>query len=164
MAPEVSPDDPRFGPWLQGYYRILDSALWDKRAPCVYLVAEARQQRIRYVGMSKNRMRERWRESPAIDHETGRQIGYQLFHSQCWRLIEAEFSRGGASEYEVRCLSGSQIGIVLSRLGPPLSHLADINGDAESQAASVERWMCNNSSATLVPWNMAMTSYKRGGH
>ncbi|MFC7459403.1 hypothetical protein [Hydrogenophaga defluvii] len=113
--------------------------------------------------MSKNRMRDRWRESPAIDHDTGEQIAHQLFHSQCWRQIETEFSQRGALEYEVRCLSGAQIGIALRRLGQPLSDLADANVDAESQAAAIERWICSNSSATLVPWNMAMTSYKRAG-
>lgn len=158
----VPPDDARFGPWLQGRYRILDNALWSKLAPCVYMVAAAREQQIRYVGMSRNRMRDRWRESPAIDHETGKQIEHQLFHSQCWRQIEAEFARKGPSEYEVRCLSGAQIGEVLNRLGAPLSQLAVLNDAAESQAAAVERWMCSHSSPTLVPWNVAMASDKRG--
>jgi hypothetical protein len=157
----VPPTDGRFGPWLQAKYSVLNQSLWGDRTPCMYFVAGRHDQVIRYVGISRNRMRDRWRESPALDNETGISIGSQLFHSQCWRHIEAEFNTTGAAEYEVRCINGRDLRDLIERLGPPVSGFAVLGDDAEGIAAAVERWMCNNRSARLVSWNVAMTGRKR---
>lgn len=155
----VPTDDQRYGPWLQGRYRVLDKNLWSERAPCLYLVAGERDKHIRYVGISRNRMKDRWRESPAIDHETGNRIEHQLFHSQCWRQIEAEYLRERTVGYEVRCVLGKRLTHVLSRLGQLPAELT--TDDSEAIVTAVERWICGHSSETLVPWNIAMTTGKR---
>lgn len=62
----------RIGPWLQAKYDILNAKVWGDRVPCLYLVAGA-DGVIRYVGISINRMKDRWRESPALDAETSAQ-------------------------------------------------------------------------------------------
>lgn len=156
----VPSTDSRYGPWLQANYSVVNSTLWGAREPCMYLVAGQRDGIIRYVGISRNRMRDRWRESPALDHETGAKIENQLFHSQCWKYIESELINKHVTEYEVRCIGGQELRKVLENLGPPLSAFAALGDDYEGIAASIERWMCNNRSHRLVSWNVAMTARK----
>lgn len=148
----------RIGPWLQASYEVLNSKVWEERIPCLYLVAGA-DGVIRYVGISRNRMKDRWRESPAYDAITMERLPEnQLFHSQCWKHIEREFTTSGASQYEVRCINGSKLLGLLQRLGPPLSAFVALQGDGEGIVAGVERWICNNQSPRLATWNVAMTA------
>ena len=147
----------RIGPWLQAKYDILNNPVWEARNPCLYLVAGG-DGVIRYVGISRNRLKDRWRVSPAHDAETMERLPEnQLFHSQCWKHIERESSAKPASTYEVRCIDGATLLPVLERLGPPLSAFAALRGDGEGIVAGVERWMCNNQGPKLVSWNVAMT-------
>lgn len=148
----------RIGPWLQAKYSILDEQAWKKRSPCLYLVAGG-DGVIRYVGISRNRMKDRWRTSPAYDAETMVRLAEnQLFHSQCWKHIERESEQDPTASYEIRCITGDDLLPVLERLGPPLSGFAALKGDGEGIAAAVERWICNNKSSQLVSWNVAMTT------
>jgi hypothetical protein len=148
----------RIGPWLQAKYDILDTATWRERTPCLYLVA-GNDGIIRYVGISRNRLADRWRVSPALDAETMAPLAEgQLFHSQCWKQIELEATRAPGSTYEVRCISGVTLLPLLTRLGPPLSGFSALGSDAEGIVAGVERWLCNNRSSELVSWNVAMTT------
>lgn len=147
----------RIGPWLQAKYEIINRVVWEARNPCLYLVAGA-DGVIRYVGISRNRLKDRWRISPAHDAETmDRLPENQLFHSQCWKHIENEYSRNPSSAYEIRCIDGDALLPVLEKLGPPLSAFAALQGDGEGIVAGVERWMCNNKGPRLVTWNVAMT-------
>lgn len=148
----------RVGPWLQAEYAILNKAVWEVRAPCLYLVAGA-DGVICYVGISRNRLKDRWRVSPAHDAQTmARLPDKQLFHSQCWKHIERESGQGAAQGgYEVRSIDGASLLPLLERMGPPLSAFAALRGDGEGIVAGVERWMCNNQQAKLVAWNVAMT-------
>lgn len=147
----------RIGPWLQAKYRILNSVAWEARTPCLYLVAGA-DEIIRYVGISRNRMKDRWRTSPAYDAETMVRLPEnQLFHSQCWKHVERESTERPGSTFEVRCITGENLLPVLQRLGPPLSAFTALHGDGEGIVAGVERWLCNSKSAQLVSWNVAMT-------
>lgn len=147
----------RIGPWLQAKYDILNAKVWGDRVPCLYLVAGA-DGVIRYVGISRNRMKDRWRESPALDAETSAQWPEkQLFHSQCWKHIELENANNPSMTYEVRCISADALLPLLERQGPPLSALTALRGDGEGIVAAVERWLCNNKGADLVTWNVSMT-------
>lgn len=147
----------RIGPWLQANYDILNKSMWEARNPCLYLVA-GNDSVIRYVGISRNRLKDRWRVSPAYDSETMIRLPEnQLFHSQCWKHIEREYSSKIEQTYEVRCIDGASLLNVLERLGPPLSAFAALRGDGEGIVAGVERWLCNNKSENLVSWNVAMT-------
>ena len=146
----------RIGPWLQAKYSVMDHAAWDTKAPCLYLVAGS-DNLIRYVGISRNRMRDRWRTSPAYDAQTKARLPEnQLFHSQCWKHIERE-SAEGTHEFHVRCITGKNLLPVLARIGPPMSAFPASGADPETTVNAVERWLCNNKSAQLVSWNTAMT-------
>ena len=148
----------RVGPWLQAEYDILDRVLWKARMPCLYLVA-GNDGVIRYVGISRNRLADRWRISPALDAETMTPLADgQLFHSQCWTRIEKEVELVPGSTYEVRCIDGTRLLPVLAKLGPPLVAFTAFGNDGEGMVAGIERWMCNNRTPQLVPWNVAMTS------
>jgi hypothetical protein len=147
----------RIGPWLQANYDILNKPIWEARNPCLYLVS-GNDEIIRYVGISRNRLKDRWRVSPAYDAETMVRLPEnQLFHSQCWKHIEREYSSKAGHTYEVRCIDGQSLLPVLERLGPPLSAFAALRGDGEGIVAGVERWLCNNKSESLLSWNVAMT-------
>lgn len=148
----------RIGPWLQAKYEILDARVWEARTPCLYLVA-GNDSVIRYVGISRNRMKDRWRVSPAYDADTMTKLPTnQLFHSQCWKHIERESSARPDSTYEIRSITGEVLLALLERLGPPLSAFAALRGDGEGIVAGVERWLCNNKGPNLVSWNVAMTA------
>lgn len=148
----------RIGPWLQADYDILDERKWKERNPCLYALA-ADDGVIRYVGISRNRMADRWRESPALDAETMQLLPKrQLFHSQCWKHIQQEVATRPSRTYEVRCIDGMRLSQELTRLGPPVSGFAALGSDAEGIVAAVERWMCNNRNQHLVRWNSAMTA------
>lgn len=148
----------RIGPWLQARYDIVNETVWRDRTPCMYLVSGT-DGHIRYVGISRNRLADRWRVSPAYDADTMTKLTErQLFHSQCWKHIERESSESPGSRFEVRCISGEKLLSVLKRLGPPLAAFTALEGDGEGIVAGVERWMCNNKGAQLVSWNVAMTA------
>ena len=154
----VRAGDSRKGPWLPARFDILNNEAWSRRSPSLYLVAGS-DGVIRYVGISRNRVKDRWRVSPAYDAATMRRLDRdQLFHSQCWKHVEREYAAFPAGNYEVRCITGDQLVSVLTRLGPPISGLTVLAGDGEGIAAAVERWLCNNQSSRLVSWNVAMTA------
>jgi len=71
--------------------------------------------------------------------------------------MEAEMEKASGMTYEVRCIDGASLTDLLRRLGPPVSGFAVLAGDHEGVVASVERWICNQQTASLVPWNKAMT-------
>jgi len=113
---------------------------------------------IRYVGISRNRLKDRWRTCPAYDAMTMTRLARdQLFHSQCWKHIEREITAQLSTWYEVRAITGHSLGTLLQRIGPPLSAFTALGDDSEGIAAAVERWLCNKQSERLVPWNAAMT-------
>lgn len=148
----------RIGPWLQGNYNILDESAWKSQGACLYLV-RASDSVIRYVGISRNGLKHRWRTSPAYDAETMIRLpSNQLFHSQCWQHIERESQSSPDITFEVRAIGAPALVPVLESLGPPLSAFAVFRDDGESIVASVERWLCNHSSSQLVSWNVAMTA------
>lgn len=147
----------RIGPWLPARYEVLDPVTWQARVPCLYLVV-GREGGIRYVGISRNRLKDRWRISPAFDAETMQRLPQnQLFHSQCWKHVERESQQDRLASFEVRSIDAGTLLPVLERLGPPLSAFTALRGDGEGIVAGVERWMCNNRSAMLATWNVAMT-------
>ncbi len=147
----------RIGPWLQGDYEIVNESAWHSKGACLYMV-QASDSVIRYVGISRNGLKHRWRTSPAYDAETMFKLPKnQLFHSQCWKHIESESSASPGITFEVRAISAESLVPVLEQIGAPLSAFVVLKDDGESVVAGVERWLCNNSSSQLVSWNVAMT-------
>jgi hypothetical protein len=146
----------RIGPWLQAEYEVIDQVQWKSKGACLYLVSGS-DAKIRYVGISRNGLKHRWRTSPAYDAETMRRLPEnQLFHSQCWKHIEAETKSDPQARFEVRSIAANPLLKVLESIGPPLSAFTALRDDGESVVAGIERWICNNSSNDLARWNSAM--------
>jgi hypothetical protein len=152
----------RIGPWLPAQYEIIDELAWRHKEACLYLVCGS-DSNVRYIGISRNGLKHRWRTSPALDAETLEKLpANQLFHNQCWKHIEAESRLIPGMSYEVRVITARKLNEVLEKLGEPLSAFCLLRDDGESLVASVERWLCNRSSATLASWNRAMTGKNQG--
>lgn len=152
-----NPSDARIGPWLQADYTVVNESAWKEAGACLYLVRTS-DGHLRYVGISRNGVKHRWRTSPAYDAETMSKLPKnQLFHSQCWRHIETAWQRNPSVDIEVRSIQHSALVQVLSRLGPPLSGFLALDGDGEGICAGVERWLCNRSEGEFLAWNTAMT-------
>ncbi len=152
-----NPRDARIGPWLRGEYDVLNEQVWRSKGACLYLVRSS-DGHIRYVGISRNGVKHRWRTSPAYDAVTMERLPKdQLFHSQCWRHIEAASKANPALIFEVRAISHLALAKVLSSLGAPLSGFLVLEDDGEGMCAGVERWLCNRSHGDFISWNTAMT-------
>lgn len=148
--------DKRIGPWMQANYTVMNSGLWAERRPCLYMVQSG--DAIRYVGISKNRLKDRWRLSPAYDAHSGLKLPEnQLFHSQCWPHVEAEFQTHSGTLVEVRAIQAPALGRALKAIGDPLAAFAAFADDEQSMVACMERWFCNRSCEKLATWNVAMT-------
>lgn len=147
----------RIGPWLQAEYDVVDQVEWQSKGACLYMVG-ANDGYVRYVGISRNGLKHRWRTSPAYDADTMQRLPKnQLFHSQCWKPLEAETKSSPGVFYEVRSIKAAALVKILEVLGPPLSAFAVLRDDGESVVAGVERWICNHRSNDLARWNIAMT-------
>ena len=153
-----NPNDSRIGPWLQGKYEVLDESKWREKGACLYIVAGS-DSNIRYVGISRNGLKHRWRTSPAYDAVTMNKLSKnQIFHSQCWKNIERESLNNPNVTFEVRCISAEQIKSIHHQLSSQISSLViAFKEDGESIVAGIERWLCNNNSVDFLPWSVAMT-------
>src|SRR3954452_9196915 len=106
----------RVGPWLPARYQIIDPLAWGDKQACLYLACGS-DSNMRYVGISRNGLKHRWRTSPAFDAETLERLPVnQLFHSQCWKHIEAESRSIPGISYEVRVITASKLSFVLEEL------------------------------------------------
>ena len=152
-----NPKDARIGPWLQARYSVVNESAWRDKGACLYLV-RSNDGPVRYVGISRNGVKHRWRTSPAYDAATMTRLSEdQLFHSQCWRHMEAAALRAPSFSVEVRSIQHRPLATELARLGAPLSGFLALGDDGESMCAAVERWLCNRSEAEFLDWNTAMT-------
>lgn len=150
----------RIGPWLQASYSILNERIWKSPGACLYFV-RGEDKRIRYIGISRNGVKHRWRLSPALDAKTMQPLQrHQLFHSQCWKHIEIEYQKIPNSKFEVRVIEAVGLIKIISKIGGPLSGFLPLEGDDEGLVAAVERWLCNRRSDELAVWNSAMTFKK----
>jgi hypothetical protein len=143
----------RIGPWLQADYSVLDDVKWRSKGACLYLVT-GDDSRIRYVGISRNGLKHRWRTSPAFDAETMvRLANDQLFHSQCWRHMEREAEGNARAVFEVRSIAAPELVGTLRTFRHPISALTALQDDGEAVVSAVERWLCNQ---RVPAWNVAM--------
>jgi len=94
------PNDARRGPWLSGKFRFVDEKLWEETSPCIYFVRNATKE-IKYVGISLNRLKDRWRLSPAYDTDLNPLNRKELFHSQCWPRICSDHRSGLSNKYTI---------------------------------------------------------------
>ena len=84
--------DGRFGPWrYEADYAVLNKGTWSSLGEVLYFVTD-RLGRVRMVGQSSGRLKDRWRESPMHDVASRAHLGSKaLFHSTAWRAIEEGF-------------------------------------------------------------------------
>jgi len=156
---DVSKGPQAGGPFLRARYEILDEAAWEVSRPYLYMVA-GDDQVILYVGISRNRLQDRWHLFTGYDARTGALLaGKQLYHRECWPDFESENATNAQSSYEVRCIDGPCLAQVLHRLGLPLSDIGVFGRSDESVISGVERWMSR--SVELAPWNQNMARSRR---
>jgi len=154
----VPATDARHGPWLQAQFEVLDPDFWKAGGPCLYLVT-GQDGALRYVDISRNGLKHRWRLSPALDAASGEPLRErQLFHSQCWKHIEAECKQDSQARFTVHGLGERALIEALRTLEDPVRHLAELDEDGETVTAAIERWICNRASDSLARWNVAMTA------
>lgn len=159
---ERNPRDGRIGPWLRAKYSVVNETAWRHKGACLYLAKHGTGP-IRYVGISRNGVKHRWRTSPAYDANTMNRLPEdQLFHSQCWRHMQAAAATNPSLDVEVRTVTHGSLAAELARLGPPLSGFLALGDDGEGMCAAVERWLCNRSEGAFLSWNTAMTG-RAGG-
>lgn len=84
---------PRFGPWqFEAVFTELESKTWQREGEVIYFVTDS-QQRLRLVGESSRRLKDRWRVSPMHDVATRAPLCRKaLFHSTAWGAIERGIS------------------------------------------------------------------------
>jgi len=151
------PKDGRRGPWLSARYTVTNEAAWKRKGSCIYFVKDSTGI-LRYVGISLNKMDDRWRTSPAYTEDDKLLPGDELFHSQCWPKI-CEHARNGKSDnYQVSVLSGIELIEILRPVSHDLSHLSFLHKDPEIVVTVLELWICKYGHVTL--WNKALTGGK----
>lgn len=107
----------RFGPWqFEAVFKELDGDTWLREGEVIYFVTD-HQQRLRLIGESSRRLKDRWRLSPMHDVATRAPLGRKaLFHSTAWGAIE----RGIAAEappFTVRALFRDDLEGLLTQHG-----------------------------------------------
>ena len=150
------PKDGRRGPWLSAKYQVLDQAIWFRKTSCIYFLRDA-QKNLRYVGISLNRLEDRWRTSPAYTMDDVLLPGDELFHSQCWPKLCEHARAGNGGTYLVSVLSGAELIQLLAPLEHKLSHLAVFSEDPEIIVTVLELWICKYGNGL---WNKALTGGK----
>lgn len=151
------PEGGRKGPWLSAKYTVLDDVTWRRKGSCIYFVRDS-SSILRYVGISLNKLNDRWRTSPAYCNKDVLLSGDELFHSQCWPKICEHAQAGNKDTYEVSTLSGFELIDLLRTLDHELSHLSFLHKDPEIVVTVLELWICKYGYITL--WNKALTGGK----
>lgn len=144
------PAGPRRGPWYSCNYEVVDQNLWKKREECIYFVKDG-EGVLRYVGISVNRLADRWRSSPAYDKNLKSLNRNELFHSQCWPEICSHHSFAKPSGYSISVLHGGSLLPALSKLNHPLSCLSKFTDDPEMAVIALEVWFVKRFEKQL--WN-----------
>jgi hypothetical protein len=108
---------PRFGPWqYEAVFCELDGKTWQREGEVIYFVTD-KQQRLRLVGESSRRLKDRWRMSPMHDVATRAPLGRKaLFHSTAWGAIERGISRE-APPFTVSALFREDLARLLAQHG-----------------------------------------------
>jgi hypothetical protein len=135
----------------------LDRDAWEKRAPCLYLVRGS-DDGFRYAGISKNRLKDRWRLSPAYDETGSRSHGVNHhFHSRCWPEMEIEFERKPRPHFEVRVAFVPVLRALLARAADQRSEIPLLSRFDDAVPAAIENWLRRNRRVTFgvsfLPWN-----------
>ena len=155
--PMAKANDCRIGPWHAPIYEVLDEAAYRRSGECLYFLLDGGGC-LRYVGESKNRLRDRWRTPPALCAETGVSLGNPfLFHNRAWRHLEhALKSDPACGPFEVRVLLKSELTEQLRQVSEG-QRLIDSTTRAAGKHLSkvVETWICAQHAVCEGIWNVA---------
>ena len=151
------PKNARRGPWLSATYSVLDQSAWERKAPCIYFLTDSSKV-LRYVGISLNKLDDRWRKSPAFTESDVKLPGHELFHSQCWHQLASADDERFPPPFDVSVLSGKDVLDLLANLDHELSSLAVCKRDPDIVVTVLELWICKYGHSTL--WNKALTGGK----
>jgi hypothetical protein len=149
------PTDPRIGPWHYcPDYHVLDEKVWTQLGEVLYFVTDSHK-RVRLVGQSAKKLKDRWRTSPMFDVNTHAPLGKKsLFHSSAWPAIEAGFDKGDSSQFTLSAIFRPELQNQCLLLGGPfLALLEKPETDLRRLAYHVEQWVCSLSNEGLDLWN-----------
>lgn len=150
----------RYGPWrYQARFDLLDRVAWGRRGEVLYFATDA-QARVRLVGESSTRLKDRWRETPMHEVVTRAPLGeHALFHSTSWPAIESAFDAGERPPFTVSALFRPELEAVCDRVGGALAAAAALpRTERHGLAWHVESWVCTlKKSAGLPLWNVMKT-------
>ena len=144
------PEGSRKGPWYEANYDIFDDEMWSLKRCCLYFVKDEKEE-LKYIGISRNGLKQRWRLSPAFDLNKNQLQEKKLFHSQCWPPICDEKKRGGNLNYTISVIHDSELFMVLEESYHQLSGLASLKNYPEIVIEAMEKWFILNFNDSL--WN-----------
>lgn len=144
------PSGPRRGPWYSTEFLVHDQTLWKRREECIYFVRDSIGE-LKYVGISVNRLADRWRSSPSYDQDLQPLNRNELFHSQCSPQICLHHSFENPSKYQVSVLHGRKLLKVLGEIEHPLSCFSKFIEDPEMAVIALEVWFVKRFNQQL--WN-----------
>lgn len=151
----TKPTDPRIGPWHYcPDYQVLDERVWNQLGEVLYFVTDSLG-KVRLVGESAKRLKDRWRTSPMFDIKTSAPLGRRsLFHSSAWPAIEAGFGLGDSSQFTIHAIFRPELQeLCLAMGGPFMALLEKPETDRYRLAYHVEQWVCSLSAQGLNLWN-----------
>ena len=144
------PKDSRKGPWLQGRYEVIDEKLWRERKPCLYFLTKDNGE-LKYVGISVNKIKDRWRTSPAFDVNEKPLNRNEMFHDRCWPHMCDAKKAGSNDTYVVSIIHDTELVEVLSTINHEISGLSVFKNDPEIAVIAMEVWFIKHLQGQL--WN-----------
>ena len=117
----------------------IDSKLWREMKPCLYFLTGDNGE-LKYVGRSVNRIKDRWRTSPAYDVFGNLLNRKEMFHSQCWRHMCDAKKAGSNDIYVVSVIHDVALVELLSNINHEISGLKVFKNDPEIAVIALEVW------------------------
>ena len=140
------PAGARRGPWYSGEYSFIDKETWGKNSPCIYFVFNDSDD-LKYVGISQNKLKDRWRLSPAYSSSLVSLNRKEIFHSQCWPQICAQYNEGYKGGYLISVVHAIDLPNLMSKIG----HSNGSKENIEVDISMLETWFIKNYGKQL--WN-----------
>lgn len=144
----------RFGPWrYEADYTVLDKATWARTGEVLYFATD-RLGKVRLVGQSSGRLKDRWRESPMHDVSSRVPFGRKaLFHSTAWCAIEDGFDVE-VPPFTVKALFRPELELICRGGDPSLTHaLQQLETDKYRLVYHVEQVILSSLGHALGLWN-----------
>lgn len=150
------PRDGRHGPWNhRAIYNVDRPEIWKRRGEVLYFISDEGG-RLRHVGQSTRRLKDRWRPSPMFDCSTGQSLGsHALFHSSAWPAIEDGLARGERPPFIVSAIFREELEVICRDSSGPLGVAAQQpESHLHRLSWHVEQWICSMSNSGLQLWNV----------